>query len=158
MPSWLAVFAIGMGGFDKGCPGRMTGVTGQTDNRPTETRERKQEHRNIRLTLNFKTNSNSYMKNRREIFKSTGRFAAAIGLGFCPPPQIFAMANRPSQTNLFKISLAEWSLNRHFFAGRMDHLDLAQIWPREPILTSPEYVESIFSRNKAKDMELPEGE
>jgi sugar phosphate isomerase/epimerase len=85
------------------------------------------------------------MKNRREFLKSTGLAAAAIGLGL---PN-FAMAKHPAG-ELFKISLAEWSLNRPLFAGRMDHLDFAKLAKRANI-DAVEYVNQFF-KDKAKDM------
>ncbi|MDG1279021.1 MAG: TIM barrel protein [Algoriphagus sp.] len=85
------------------------------------------------------------MKNRREFLKSTGLAAAAIGLGL---PN-FAMAKRPAD-ELFKISLAEWSLNRVLFAGRMDHLDFAKL-AKKANIDAVEYVNQFF-KDKAKDM------
>jgi sugar phosphate isomerase/epimerase len=86
------------------------------------------------------------MKNRREFLKSTGLAAAAIGLGF---PGL-AMAKRPAD-ELFPISLAEWSLSRPLFAGRMDHLDFAKLAKRANI-DAVEYVNQFF-KDKAKDMD-----
>jgi len=85
------------------------------------------------------------MKNRREFLKSTGLAAAAIGLGL---PNL-AMAKRPAD-ELFKISLAEWSLNRVLFAGRMDHLDFAKL-AKKANIDAVEYVNQFF-KDKAKDM------
>lgn len=86
------------------------------------------------------------MKNRREFLKSTGLAAAAIGLGF---PGL-AMAKGPAD-ELFTISLAEWSLSRPLFAGRMDHLDFAKLAKRANI-DAVEYVNQFF-KDKAKDMD-----
>ncbi|WP_075349256.1 TIM barrel protein [Algoriphagus marinus] len=85
------------------------------------------------------------MNNRREFLKTTGLAAAAIGLGL---PN-FALAKRPAD-ELFKISLAEWSLNRPLFAGRMDHLDFAKL-AKKANIDAVEYVNQFFM-DKAQDM------
>jgi sugar phosphate isomerase/epimerase len=85
------------------------------------------------------------MKNRREFLKSTGLAAAAVGLGL---PN-FAFAKQPAD-ELFKISLAEWSLNRPLFAGRMDHLDFAKL-AKKANIDAVEYVNQFFM-DKATDM------
>lgn len=85
------------------------------------------------------------MKNRRNFLKSAGLATAAIGLGM---PQ---MAFSTSQADpLFKISLAEWSLNKQLFAGKMDHLDFAMLTKKAGI-DAVEYVNQFF-KDKATDM------
>lgn len=51
---------------------------------------------------------------------------------------------------LFKISLAEWSLNKQLFAGKMDHLDFAKLTKKAGI-DAVEYVNQFF-KDKATDM------
>lgn len=85
------------------------------------------------------------MKNRREFIKQTGVAAAALGFGL--PQLSFAM---PSQDPLFKISLAEWSVNRLLFGKKMDHLDFAAMSKKHGI-DAVEYVNQFFM-DKAKDM------
>ena len=50
---------------------------------------------------------------------------------------------------LYKISLAEWSINRPLFAGRMQHLDFAKI-AKSLGIDAVEYVNQFF-KDKAKD-------
>jgi len=59
---------------------------------------------------------------------------------------------RAAHTNapLFSISLAEWSLHRTIFGGRLDHLDFARTARQEFGLDAVEYVNQFF-RDKAED-------
>jgi len=50
---------------------------------------------------------------------------------------------------LYKISLAEWSINRSLFGGRMQHLDFAKI-AKSVGIDAIEYVNQFF-KDKAKD-------
>jgi L-ribulose-5-phosphate 3-epimerase len=84
------------------------------------------------------------MNVRRDFLKKAGFATAALGLGI---PQIsFSMKN---QDPLFKISLAEWSVNRLLFSGQMDHLDFPLLSKKHGIL-AVEYVNQFFM-DKAKD-------
>lgn len=83
------------------------------------------------------------MKNRREFLKTVGLASAALSFG------LPAFAAKP-QDELFKISLAEWSLQRILFAGRMDHLDFAKLAKKNGI-DAVEYVNQFFM-DKAQDM------
>ena len=51
---------------------------------------------------------------------------------------------------LFKISLAEWSLHKTLFGGKMDHLDYAKVAKREFGIEAVEYVNQFF-KDKATD-------
>lgn len=84
------------------------------------------------------------MNNRRKFLKSAGFATAAIGLGI---PQM-AFSKRKADP-LFKISLAEWSLNKQLFAGKMDHLDFP-ILTKKAGIDAVEYVNQFFME-KAKD-------
>ncbi|MHA7131065.1 TIM barrel protein [Algoriphagus namhaensis] len=84
------------------------------------------------------------MKNRREFLKTAGLSAAALGLGL---PTLSFAAKKPE--DIFKISLAEWSLQRILFAGRMDHLDFAKLAKNNGI-DAVEYVNQFFM-DKATD-------
>lgn len=84
------------------------------------------------------------MKNRREFLKTASLSAAAIGLGL---PTLSFGAKNPE--DIFKISLAEWSLQRILFAGRMDHLDFAKLAKNNGI-DAVEYVNQFFM-DKATD-------
>ena len=85
------------------------------------------------------------MKNRRNFLKTTGVAAAALTFGL--PQFAFSMKN---EDPLFKISLAEWSVNRLLFAGKMDHLDFP-ILSKKHGIDAVEYVNQFFM-DKAKDM------
>ncbi len=85
------------------------------------------------------------MNNRREFLKTAGLSAAALTLGL---PNLSFGAKKPE--DVFKISLAEWSLQRILFAGRMDHLDFAKLAKSNGI-DAVEYVNQFFM-DKAQDM------
>lgn len=85
------------------------------------------------------------MNNRRNFLKSAGLATAAIGLGM---PQMAFSSKKAAP--LFKISLAEWSLNKQLFAGKMDHLDFPMLTKKAGI-EAVEYVNQFF-KDKAKDM------
>ena len=55
------------------------------------------------------------------------------------------------KNDLFKISLAEWSLHRALQSGRIDHLDFCKISKDEFGIMAVEYVNSFFF-DKAKDI------
>ena len=57
---------------------------------------------------------------------------------------------------LYKISLAEWSMNKSLFGGQMQHLDFAKIAKRVGI-DAIEYVNQFF-KDKAKDAAYPQGD
>jgi sugar phosphate isomerase/epimerase len=85
------------------------------------------------------------MTNRRTFLKSTGLAAAALGLGF---PE-FAMAQKNANP-LFKISLAEWSVNRLIFGKQLDHLDFP-LEAKKRGIHAVEYVNQFFM-DKAQDL------
>ncbi len=82
---------------------------------------------------------------------------AAVGLGLfgiygCDTNQK-AMVNTPIPNNLFfKISLAQWSLNKKFFSGKLDNLDFAAKAKNDFGIEAVEYVSQFF-KTKAKDMD-----
>jgi sugar phosphate isomerase/epimerase len=84
------------------------------------------------------------MNVRRDFLKKAGLATAALGLGI--PQFSFTMKK---QDPLFKISLAEWSVNRLLFSGQMDHLDFPLLSKKHGIL-AVEYVNQFFM-DKAKD-------
>lgn len=83
------------------------------------------------------------MSNRREFLKTAGLASAALSIGL--PQMSFSM----KKEDLFKISLAEWSLNRPLFAGKMNHLDFA-IEAKKHKIDAVEYVNQFF-KDKATD-------
>ncbi|AEL25586.1 sugar phosphate isomerase/epimerase family protein [Cyclobacterium marinum] len=85
------------------------------------------------------------MHNRRDFIKKTGLATAILGLGL--GGQAISMAPRKE---LFKISLAQWSVNRLLFNKKMDNLDFAVLAKKHGI-SAVEYVNQFFM-DKAKDM------
>lgn len=84
------------------------------------------------------------MTSRRNFLKSTGFTAAALGLGL--PSLSLA---RPTSALPFKISLAEWSVNRLLFSKKLDHLDFA-LETKKYGIHAVEYVNQFFM-DKAQD-------
>jgi L-ribulose-5-phosphate 3-epimerase len=84
------------------------------------------------------------MNVRRDFLKKAGLVTAALGLGM--QEMAFTMKKRDP---LFKISLAEWSVNRLIFSGKLDHLDFPLVTKQHGI-HAVEYVNQFFM-DKAKD-------
>ena len=84
------------------------------------------------------------MINRRDFVKVSGGAAAAAGLSSMGMPAVGAAAEP-----LYKISLAEWSINKPLFGGQMQHLDFAKI-AKGVGIDAIEYVNQFF-KDKAKD-------
>jgi sugar phosphate isomerase/epimerase len=84
------------------------------------------------------------MTNRRNFLKTTGLATAALGLGL---PQI---SFGRTKAEPFKISLAEWSVNRLLFSKQLDHLDFA-LEAKKHGIHAVEYVNQFFM-DKAQDM------
>ena len=81
--------------------------------------------------------------NRRSFLKTAAGSAGCIALA----PAAFAQRTREWP---FKISLAEWSLNRHLKAGKFTNLDFPRIARREFGIEAVEYVDQFFA-DKASD-------
>ncbi len=85
--------------------------------------------------------------NRREFAKqasiAVGAMGAAVSLG-CQ-----SLAGG-SSNSLYAISLAQWSLNRQFFGGKLNALDFAKVTKEEFDLDAIEYVNQFF-KDKAND-------
>lgn len=84
------------------------------------------------------------MTNRRTFLKTSSLAATALGLGL---PQL-AFTQKEADP-LFKISLAEWSVNRLLFSKQLDHLDFPLEAKKHGIL-AVEYVNQFFM-DKAQD-------
>ena len=84
--------------------------------------------------------------NRRDFLKKTA--LAATGLGLVGRVQ--SAQSAPRDEELFKVSLAQWSLHRSIFAGKIDNLDFAKIAADNGIM-GIEYVNQFFM-DKAEDM------
>ncbi|MFO0871731.1 MAG: sugar phosphate isomerase/epimerase family protein [Pirellulales bacterium] len=83
------------------------------------------------------------MTYRRDFLKQTLGITAACGLLGAP----LSAADRPPR---FQISLAEWSLHKTLFGGKLDHLDFAKTAKESFGLDAVEYVNQFF-KGKAKD-------
>jgi sugar phosphate isomerase/epimerase len=78
------------------------------------------------------------MNTRRDFLKTTGLATAALGLGL---PQLNFAQSKADQA--FKISLAEWSVNRLLFSKKLDHLDFA-LEAKKHGIYAVEYVNQFF--------------
>ncbi len=83
---------------------------------------------------------------RREFLGQSAFFAADIGLMSMAGEELYAQSKEP----LFRISLAEWSLNRTLFAGKLDNLDFARTAKNDFGIDAIEYVNQFF-KDKATD-------
>lgn len=92
---------------------------------------------------------------RREFFKQSAAFAAIAAASSSHaaddepiklPDQTLVADQRP----LFKISLAQWSLNKALFGKKMDNLDFARAARQEFGIGAVEYVNQFF-KDKATD-------
>ena len=80
-------------------------------------------------------------KTRRQFLANTGLAAAALGCG--------ARAVAAKDEPLFKISLAQWTINGDIRSGKIDNLDFAKVAHDHGIMAI-EYVNQFFM-DKAKD-------
>jgi len=85
---------------------------------------------------------------RRAFLKSTATAGAVLGLTTATTPPLWAEEEKET---LFKISLAEWSLHRMLFAGKLNNLDFPAFAKNEFGIHAVEYVNQFF-KDKAKDM------
>jgi hydroxypyruvate isomerase len=84
---------------------------------------------------------------RRHFLKLSASTSAAMGLASRDLTRRIVAGADP----LYRISLAEWSINRPLFAGKMQHLDFAKI-AKGVGIEAIEYVNQFF-KDKAKDTE-----
>jgi L-ribulose-5-phosphate 3-epimerase len=84
--------------------------------------------------------------NRRHFFERSALIAAGLGLSTWSEGHAMAEEKAP----LFKISLAEWSLHKSLFSGKLTNLDFAQLATTEYGIDAVEYVNQFF-KGKAKD-------
>jgi L-ribulose-5-phosphate 3-epimerase len=78
---------------------------------------------------------------RRQFLATSSALAAAALLGRTAQAQ---------QEPLYRISLAQWSLHRAFFGGKLDPLDFAKVTKEEFGIDGVEYVNQFY-KDKAKD-------
>ncbi len=83
---------------------------------------------------------------RRDFIQLAGGTALA---GLAASATASAAQTRAAEAPLYKISLAEWSINRPLFNGTLQHLDFAKI-ARNVGIDAIEYVNQFF-KDKAKD-------
>lgn len=83
---------------------------------------------------------------RRDFLLSSGLAAAGAALGVAERRAAAADDKKP----LYEISLAEWSLHKTLFAGKMSNLDFAQAAKKDYAIAAIEYVNQFF-KDKAKD-------
>lgn len=81
---------------------------------------------------------------RRDFLKASAALAAAGLVG----PLVKADDKKP----LFEISLAEWSLHRTIFGGKLDNLDFAKAAKQDYGINAIEFVNQFF-KDKAKNSE-----
>ena len=79
---------------------------------------------------------------RRDFIKTTAILTGGASLG-----SILSCADNKMP---FKISLAEWSLNRTLFSGKLDHLDFCRVAKKDFGINAVEYVNQFFF-DKAED-------
>jgi len=85
---------------------------------------------------------------RRSFLKSAAATGAALGLATSSGPAL--LAAEEAKQPLFKISLAEWSLHRMLFDGKLDNLDFPAFAKNEFDVDCVEYVNQFFM-DKATD-------
>ena len=83
---------------------------------------------------------------RREFIKRSVQAAAGVGLLHLLSPRSRAADKEP----LYKISLAQWSLHKTLFGGKLDNLDFAKTAKQDYGIEAVEYVNQFF-KDKAKD-------
>ena len=84
--------------------------------------------------------------NRRKFFKDTSILLGGLSL----PVASYSLFSSCAKQELFKISLAEWSLHRELFSKKIDHLDFISLAKTEFGISAVEYVNSFFFE-KARD-------
>lgn len=80
------------------------------------------------------------MINRRDFLKQSAQIAGSLTVVGMWGTPFFTASKKP----LFKISLAEWSLNRAIFNKKLDHLDFAKIAKNDYGIDAVEYVNQFF--------------
>ena len=82
---------------------------------------------------------------RRRFLATSAALAAGVATGLSS-----SMAFSEEKQPLFKISLAQWSLHRTIFGGKLNNLDFAKAAKEEYGIEAIEYVNQFF-KDKAKD-------
>jgi sugar phosphate isomerase/epimerase len=84
--------------------------------------------------------------NRRDFLKHSAQIAAAASLSTFAIHTLRAEEKKP----LFRISLAQWSLHKTLFGGKLDNLDFAKVTKNDYGIDAVEYVNQFF-KDKAND-------
>ncbi|MFL2870912.1 MAG: sugar phosphate isomerase/epimerase family protein [Pirellulaceae bacterium] len=95
----------------------------------------------------------THLTRRRDFLAQSG--AALAGLTLCSTAAEVANAKKREKKNRkapFKISIAQWSLHKSLFAGKMDNLDFGKVSAEEFGINAIEYVNQFF-KDKARDQE-----
>ncbi|HUG72618.1 MAG TPA: TIM barrel protein [Steroidobacteraceae bacterium] len=97
------------------------------------------------------------MTDRREFLAAAGLAAGATLLAGCPATRSGSSAGMGAASSRtavarewFRISLAQWSLNRALFGGKLDNLDFPVVARRDFGIDTVEYVNQFFM-DKATD-------
>lgn len=91
--------------------------------------------------------------NRRSFLQSAAAGGALLGLGL---PGRIVLADEPTgnpqpgKIQPFKISLAEWSLHRTLYGGKLDNLDFPRVAREDYGIEAVEFVNQFF-KDKARD-------
>ena len=89
------------------------------------------------------------METRREFLKKSTTIISGVGVMGVGATSLSSCND--SNNPLFKISLAEWSLNKGIRSGEIDHLDFAKITKRDFGLDAIEYVNQLFADKSGGD-------
>ena len=82
------------------------------------------------------------MDTRRDFLKKTAAIASGVSIMGLSGTSLYGSSSKDS---LFKISLAEWSLNKSMRNGEVDHLDFAKIAKKNFDIDAIEYVNQLFA-------------
>ena len=83
------------------------------------------------------------MDTRRDFLKKTAAIASGVSIMGLSGTSLYGSSG--SKDSLFKISLAEWSLNKSIRSGEVDHLDFAKIAKKNFDIDAIEYVNQLFA-------------
>jgi sugar phosphate isomerase/epimerase len=83
--------------------------------------------------------------NRRSFLQHSAAVAAGLGVAALP-----TRSQAADPESLFKISLAQWSLHKALFSGKLNNLDFAKVSKEEYGIDAVEYVNQFFPK-KAED-------
>lgn len=88
------------------------------------------------------------MNNRREFLRKLG--LGALGMAVLPSLPLDSLAAYKKDKLFFKISLAEWSLHKTLFAGKMTNMEFPEVARKVYGIDAVEYVNGFF-KDKALD-------